>query len=515
MNRLQIQKKFVRRTADRPRKAIQRRNCVDQENKMIFERGIMFLKSHPMICSYCTVFAYLSVVCVSGCSEEPVESESSNSCNVLLVTLDTTRADHLGCYGYQKTTSPHFDALAEQGTRFDLAIAQSAVTPVSHASILTGLNPYQHGVRVIYAARAFQLSDTVPTLATVLRQRGWDTGAFVSSFAASEYYGLDQGFDHFDNGMEGNVKKQMTLQEDGHWGWGLPRNQRRSDDTTDAAIDWMKNARHPFFLWVHYWDPHDAEIIPPPAIVSRFSTASSSRVRKAVELYDSEIYFVDSQFGRLMNQLRDLDQYENTIVVVVSDHGQGLGNHNWWHHRILYQEQIRVPLIVRIPEVASTRNIKDLVRTIDIFPTIIEALGISQDNMVQGRSLMGLIQGEKEAGRIAYADQLNLYDLNAMILEKRPNDDLLYCAMDRSWKFVCRPRQPNLNELFHLETDPHEKVNLYAKNHPEALRLLGALQAFNGWVNEPFGEGGDATALERLRSLGYVGDDTEGKQGDH
>jgi arylsulfatase A-like enzyme len=425
---------------------------------------------------------------------------------VLLVTLDTTRADRFGCYGYALDTTPNFDALAADGIRFETAISTSAVTPVSHASIMTGLNPYRHGVRVLYAASAYNLPPTVPTLATILEREGWDTGGFLSSFAVSETFGFQHGFKHFDNGLTDSSQGMRRDERTGNWSWDLRSSQRRSDETTDAVLRWLESARSPFFAWVHYWDPHDPVVLPPPEILSRFPARSNTWSDKRRALYDAETFYMDAQFGRLVQALKQRGQYEDTIIVVVADHGQGLGDHDWWYHRILYQEQIQLPLIMRIPGEPVGVAVSDLVRAIDIFPTVMETLEIEPPTPVEGLSLLGLIRGRREPPRIAYADQLNLYDLNANMLKKRPDDDLLYCAMDRSWKLIYRSLRPDESELYDLQADPREQRNLFKRENLQAQRLLAALNEFGGFVGKPFGPGRDDAALERLRSLGYAGD---------
>jgi len=441
----------------------------------------------------------------ASCSESPTQSGPRGRPNVLLVTLDTTRADRLSCYGYEKKTTPNLDALAADAIRFDFAIAQSAVTPVSHASILTGRNPYSHGLRVIFAAEGYRLPRDVPTLATILGDAGWKTGAVLSSFTVSRFFGLDRGFAHWDDGVSAEGSGFQKRAE-GAWDWNLAENQRRSDATTDLAIAWLRETNAPWCLWVHYWDPHDAVLTPPAEFLrTRMPTAASSPAEQLLALYDAEVEYMDAQFGRLMAHLTETGQLDNTIVVVVADHGEGLGDHDWWHHRILYQEQIHLPLIVRLP--AGPRGVaqRELVRSIDVLPTILEAAGLAAPQGVEGRSLTEVLRADA-APRTAYADQLNLFDLNAAMLKRRPLDDLLHVAMDRRWKLIYRPRRPELSELYDLEADPRERENLYASRPEEAQRLLALLDASGGFRDEPFGEGDDPEAIRRLKSLGYAGD---------
>ncbi|HMB67848.1 MAG TPA: sulfatase, partial [bacterium] len=445
--------------------------------------------------------AIASLALAAGCGSPPDPRP-----NVLLITLDTTRADRLGCYGHERDTSPNLDALAGDGIRCDLAIATAALTPVAHASILTGLLPQNHGVRVIYAASGYRLPDAVPTLTTVLGEAGWRTGAFLSAFPVSDFYGFDRGFDTFDSGLGHTSEDVLEETREGHWGFDIEANQRRSDDTTDAALEWIGGSRDPFFAWIHYWDPHDPLLVPPRDVADRYQPEIAlSRPVQQRALYDAEIHWMDRQIGRVLDALRERGEYDDTIIVVVSDHGEGLGDHDHWYHRILYQEQIRVPLILRLPGAETGRVVKELVRTTDIFPTVLEALELDPSGQIDGWPLQDLLAGRDPGPRHGYADALILYDLNAQdLLEKRPQDDVLHCYMDARWKLIHRPLRPEESELYDLREDPRELRNVYAEEPERAGELLARLEATDPLVDGPFGEGGDAEAIERLRALGYV-----------
>ncbi len=421
---------------------------------------------------------------------------------MLLITLDTTRADHLGAYGSPKASTPNFDALAQSGTRFDLAIATAGLTPVSHASILTGDFNRDHGLRVLAALGGFRLPSDVPMLSTVLKDAGYHTAAFHSAYPVSAHFGFDRGFDVF----ESFTATETTANQET---WALDKLQRRSDQTTDMALDYVSHAKSPFLMWIHYWDPHDSARIPPQEFLPRNLPQQDGRVLSSPELYAAEVRYVDHEFGRLVEGLKQSGQWENTMVVVVADHGEGLGDHGWEFHRILYQEQIRVPLIVRIPGATQTPAVDALVRIADIYPTVLDYLGLPAPRPVNGSSLRALIEGRDDPPRMAYADQINGYDLNAKMLEKRPLDDFLYCAMDRDWKLVYRPTNPDKSELFHIAEDPRELRNLYSAEHAHAQRLLLELARTNPWVTAPFeplaNAGNLAAAQQALAGLGYVG----------
>ncbi len=449
-------------------------------------------------------------VLAAACGGSP---EKAGRFNVLLVTLDTTRADHLGCYGYPLPTSPNLDRLASDGIRFDMAISTSGITPISHASIFTGMNPDRHGLRVFYGRTGHYLEPEHPTLASILRDRSWRTAAFVSSYPASEKFGLDHGFDTFSSGVSEEVMAgdpRLRPPKDGYWqDRPTASAQRRADVTTDEALAWLDEpyvGENPFFLWVHYFDPHDPSLVPPQEVTARFGV-DGSEPDALLKVYDPEIFFMDGQFGRLIRHLRETGRYDNTIIVVVGDHGQGLGDHNWFPHRLLYQEQIRVPLIIRIPGGTRRATVGAVTRTIDIMPTVLQALGIDPPETVQGSDMTAILSGPAEKGRIAVAEALNTLDDHAPPQLPPHQKDLLFMVMDREWKLIHHAGEPGNNELYHLLEDPEESNNRVAAEPEEVKRLMTALEG-SGIMqielvdpDEPM----DEEALEKLRSLGYVG----------
>lgn len=451
----------------------------------------------------------LLALCVSalaaGCSRRAPEEY-----NLVLVTLDTTRADYLSCYGGPAGITPNLDAVAAEGTRFDLAISSAAVTPVSHASILTGLYPMEHGLRVLSAAGGFRLPSKVPTLSTVLHGNGYATAAVHSAFPVSAHFGFKPGYDVFES-----FDAPIEVGTDKHF-WDVRQFQRRSDETTDIVIRKLAEAPVPFFLWVHYWDPHDSEKIPPPEFLPADLPRTPptpelphGEIAASKELYAAEVRFVDAQFGRLVKSLKDEGEWDHTIVVIVADHGEGLGDHGWHHHRILYQEEIRVPLIVRVPGAKQVKSVAGLVRTIDILPTVLDYLGLEAPRPVSGESLRALMDGGPDEKRKAYADQINGYDMNAAMVKNRPLDDFLYCAMDAEWKLIYRPAHPEATELYHIAVDPHETKNVLAQAPEAARRLERELAQYNGWVTAPLAPIADpgnlAGAKAVLGRIGYIG----------
>jgi len=442
-----------------------------------------------------TFFALTLSLALLGSGCEPPAPKH----NVLLVTLDTTRADYLGCYGFDEAT-PAIDTLASRGTRFDLAISSASVTPVSHATILTGRSNRAHGLRVFAGPGGFVLPEGVPTLAEILRGEGYATGAIHSAFPVSSYFQLDRGFEHFDD-----FDATIAATPDGVKRWSMKDFQRRSDETTDRVLTYLAETADPFFLWVHYWDPHDADLLPPDYALEY---DENDRFRKG--LYAEEVRYVDEQLGRVVAQLDASGRSDSTIIAIVADHGQGLGDHGWVGHRILYQEQVRVPLVFVVPGIEQELVVEELVRSMDIAPTIFDILGLDAPAGTTGASLRKLMTGKPEAPRLAFADQINGFDENASMVRKRPFDSFLYVAMDQRWKLTYRPTFLEGNELYDLESDPKELDNLFDKHPDIVLRLMKELAFEDPWVTEAFEridvEGRDV-ADGAMNDLGYSGED--------
>lgn len=449
-------------------------------------------------------------IAIPSCRDSsPTASTAKKPPNVLLITLDTTRADRLGCYGYSRPTSPNIDALAADAARFEVAVATSALTPPSHASILTGLYPHHHGLRVIYGPVGHFLSDVHPTVAAILRARGWQTGAFISAYPASERFGLNHGFETFatdvaESVMVQNPRKRMPRDVR----WARRRRalaQRRADATTDEALAWLERARRPFFAWVHYYDPHDPSLIPPEEVTDRFSF-SQEDPNPQLAVYDPEIFFMDAHIGRLFERLEANGEYDDTVIVVVSDHGQGLGDHGWFQHRLLYQEQIRTPLIVRAPTGPRGQVMGALASGVDVAPTILAAAGVAVPETMDGRDLLGAKAGGDSAKRIALAEALNTVDFHAHRGLPKHQKDLLFCAMDREWKLIHHRNHPENSELYDLANDPGESTNVATQHPQEKERLLrwlrdsGAMKIEKVESDAPL----DEDSIRMLESLGYI-----------
>ncbi len=436
--------------------------------------------------------------------------------SVLLITIDTTRADHLSCYGWPETTSPNLDRLAERGVLFERAYVQASVTPVSHACILTGLHTYNHGLRFLHGYEMTTLPDSCTTAAEFFHDAGYDTAAFVSAFPVAKRFGLHQGFDVFDQDFltgpeEGRVSQQGTINT------GL--NQRRADKTTDLALAWLKKQHDPFFMWVHYFDPHDPMVVPPTDFVDP-SALTGTQQEKLRSLYDAEIRFMDQQIGRLFDKL-DLD---NTVIAVIADHGEGLGDHDWWTHGILYEEQIHVPMIVAAPSVPAGRRVPHNVRSIDLLPTILDVAGFDAQAQpaMDGQSLVPLFEPDApDPGLTIYSDALDLkmyrfatLDPAIRFVDRKP--DMLLSLIIGDHKYIHHFMHHQESELFDLAQDPDESHNLAQASPEIVMRMRQELQALDCLPKRPEQTEKPMSDEDarRLRSLGYVGGDEEEEEDD-
>ncbi len=426
--------------------------------------------------------------------------------NVILITLDTLRADYLTCYGSSRASTPHLDSLAQSGVRFSRAQTASAVTPVSHATILTGRLPYEHGLRVLAGGGGFQLADDQPSLAAIFKKAGYRTAAIQSAFPVSRTFGLKQGFDVFED-LDGTFQKGTSKTAAA---WDVNSLQRRSDATTEMSLEFIDSSEQPFFLWIHYWDPHDDLLLPPDEYTAQhpISRKGKPTTQYATELYGMEVGYQDEQIGRLLDGLRKRGLMEDMLIAATSDHGEGLSDglkrHGWFNHRMTYQEQLHVPLLFTGPGVPKGLTDSRVVSTADLAPTLLELAGLAPTQGAGG-SLLPLGKDARPSDRMAYSDQVNAFDWNAGLIYKRPDSAFLYTVTDGDWKLTYRPHMPfEASELFHLTLDPGEKHNKINKNPDQFRTLAEDLAARSPWVFEPFdGVGMDKSSQDALANIGY------------
>jgi arylsulfatase A-like enzyme/cytochrome c-type biogenesis protein CcmH/NrfG len=388
------------------------------------------------------------------------------------VTIDTLRADRVGCYGHTSASTPVLDALAARGVRFETAIAHVPLTGPSHASILTGLGPLGHGFR---ENAGFVLPAQVRSGVEDLREAGYRTAAFVSAFPLDRRFGFDRGFDVYDDHLPKGNDPRRT-----------PYVERFADATTDAVLRWLEApaeaAGRPFFLWVHYYDPH-APYEPPGELAARFRTAP----------YDGEVAFADQQLGRLLRALEERGHLARTLVVAMSDHGEGLGDHGEGTHGLfVYDSTLEVPFIVAGPGVAAGRVAPTVARGIDVLPTLLDYAGLPLRSELEGRSLRPAIEGREMSDAPAYAE--SLYP------QREFGWAPLFAWRTARLKLIEAPRP----ELYDLVKDPGETDNLASRRDARFAGMRQTLEVELSRVAPSAAAELDPEAAERLRALGYV-----------
>jgi arylsulfatase len=420
--------------------------------------------------------------------------------------VDTLRADHLGCYGYFRETSPTLDALAGESVVFEWCLSPIATTLPAHASLFTGTYPLEHGIlaNIRHGGSRFEPSPHLRSAAEFAREAGYRTAAFVSAAPVKRETGIAAGFETFD-------------EPEGY--------DRPAGETNERVLAWLRErVATPFFLWVHYFDPHYRYEPPEPfdelfrsdgaleahlaergfAESSSNALGESMTARDAVNAYDGEVRYVDRELGRLLATLREQGLWQDTVLVLVGDHGEGLGQHAQLGHGCIYGEQLRVPAMIRAPGLPP-RRVPWLVSLVDILPTALALIGSDIWNafLEQGSGLDAL---DPSVARIR-----PLLAQRSM-RESRARECPPFALTTPEWKLLVEPGGGQ--KLFHRPTDPHELRDVSA-DHPSVVEeLQGELQAEidrQRAVGARLGEGRDASAeamspelLEQLRSLGYV-----------
>jgi arylsulfatase A-like enzyme/Flp pilus assembly protein TadD len=417
--------------------------------------------------------------------------------NVLLISIDTLRADHVGAYGAEAKTAT-IDALAEGGVVFERSISSAPITLPSHASLFTGTYPIFHGVR---DNGSFRLDDEHVTLAETFEGAGYRTAAFIGSFALDSRFGLDQGFEHYDDfyGDTGGYRlvrlQEGAAEPGGREFYDYTISERPADDVLGPALDWLIGlGDEPWFAFIHIWDPHHPYLPPSPF-----------RESHPDDLYTGEIAYVDEALGRFLRELEEAEELSNTLVVLTADHGEGLGEHGEKTHGMFaYESTLHVPLILQWQDVIpARRRVPARVRLIDLAPTILELAGLPPQETHQGESLVSLILDPSgEEGREIYFEAL-ANNLNR-------NWAPLTGVYNGSFKFVDLP----IPELYDLETDPKENRNLYEEQEDKGRELRSSLQqvvaAFSTEESRKAEtENLDSETVSRLQALGYVVDPAE------
>ena len=422
-----------------------------------------------------------------GFSSVPQSPSPRSAPSVLLITVDTVRADHVGCYGARNIKTPAMDALAAQGVRFDDALTPVPITLPAHAAILSGTYPIWNGVRDFTSP---PLRPSVGLLAEAFARHGYATAAFVSAFVLDSSWGFKRGFETYDDQFDAH---QFETQNPGTI-------QRRAGETVDHLLAWFKTynsrtaAAKPFFVWLHLYDPHSPYDPPEP-----FHT------RYAGHLYDGEIAYADSQLGRLFDYLHKTGAYNQTLIVMLSDHGESLGEHGEDEHGFfIYRSTLRVPLILKLPRSPGMKDegrvVHAPVGTIDVAPTLLELAHIQDplNRQFQGSSLAALALGQSATSeRPVYSESFYSRDSFGW--------SPLRSVSTSRYQYIAAPHP----ELYDLGQDPGQKHNVYELHGAETAALRDQLQGIERRYTDNTTSSNPASSLspetvEKLRSLGYI-----------
>jgi len=417
-----------------------------------------------------------------GCGNSS-ESSTPAPRSVVLITIDTLRADRLGCYGYERAVTPNIDALAGRGVLFERAFSTVPITMPSHTSLLTGTIPPYHGVR---NNGGYKASTGLVTMAEVLGERGYNTGAFIAAHVLDSQYGLDQGFDVY-----GDVPQTQI-------GMGLWMSERPAENVNAEGFAWLDTLPEdePFFLWLHYFDPHRPRTVHPDR------PASLQGVDYPDWEYDMEVWHADRQVGEVLKKIEAMGRTDETLIVLGSDHGEGLGEHGEHTHAYYaYQGVLHVPLIFAHPSLPQGLGVRRFVSNVDVLPTVLELVGAPAiDTPPPSESLTPLFEDPELSGNPVYFECYNSYinygwaPIRGVGLAK--------------YKLISVPK----GELFDLDRDPAENRNLHAQLPDAAEQLerhLAALLADNVRPEELGPNSKELSDEERARllALGYMGGD--------
>lgn len=408
--------------------------------------------------------------CISSCGKP-------GRPDVLLITLDTTRSDYLSCYSRDHAETPHIDGIAAKGILFTNAFTTAPVTLPAHASLFTGLYPPSHGVR---NNGMYRLAEGIPTLAWVLCMEGYSTAAVIGSFVLDSQFGLDSGFEVYDDEFEARTGNKPSF----------AYVERDAESVTDMAISLLGEEHPPRFLWVHYFDPH-YPYTPPPPFDEKFPA----------DPYAGEVAYVDACVGRLLDALARLSRGREPLVIVVGDHGEDLGDHGEKSHGIfLYESTVKIPLLMasagRLPEGVRCETPVSLV---DIFPTILDILGMDPETIkLEGRSLLESLHQGEGTERALYLETLT------------PLENMgwspLTAVISGDYKYIRAPR----GELYDVRKDPGERENLLDREKERGEKMKALLDSLESRLHPQSPERGTATwevddrTREKLASLGYI-----------
>ncbi len=464
------------------------------------------------------IIVTLLATAISACGAAP--APAPEPINLVILSIDTLRPDHLGLYGYPRATSPNLDRFAQRSVVFDQAVTVQVSTAPAHGTILTGRYPGSHGIQ----RNGMRLNPGVPTLAEIMAERGLATGAFVSGWTLQRHTGLDRGFSVYDDELDGPSAGA----------------RRAGDLTTKAALTWLGAqvaAERNFFLFLHLFEPHwpydppaqdalrflrgqyELTTISKPVHINRLLSVNRLNPfeqREYVARYDGEIFVADRLADRLLDSLDELGVAHNTVVIVLSDHGETLFEREWTmdHGTRPYEEQARIPMVLHIPgDPSAGRRVADQVSLLDVVPTLLDVLGIKNPGGVQGRSLLPLVRGQAAATapRPAFITARSVPERVPHIHAPLTSRGLIRAVRLPGIKLIEYPLPNGIRhpELFDLSEDPGERVNQAETGFDTVLALhreLERWQTDSGTDPDPEAPILDPEVESALRELGYIDD---------
>ncbi len=391
------------------------------------------------------------------------------SVNIVLITLDCVRPDYLGCYGHNNAVTPNIDSLALQGVLMERTYSHSSVTGPSLMSLFTSRFPFDHDVRF----NGSPVTSDLPMIAQILQKNNYRTAAFVGGYMLNSKFGFNNGFDFYDDNMTDSFMESMIFKICGYYkDWGgikVRKFSRNANRVTDSARKWLVSADmdKPFFLWLHYFDAHDQFRLPQPLNYYYFRRRN----------YKQNVEFIDYHVGRLVDDLKKRNLFENTLFIITSDHGESLNDHKFQgkdyhgHASFAYDVTLRVPLIFCGPGLGSGEYSKQPFRHVDILPTLLNYLHLSHetDDSFEGKNLLAALKdGSVGEGYEIYAETL-------VPTVRIPPEAEWRVLIRWPWKFVLRP-QSNQEYLFNLEKDPYERNDVFSHDSKVAQDLKKRLE---------------------------------------
>ena len=426
------------------------------------------MKLIEVLIYFVSLLCFLLVLVITSAPMSVTNTANEKQQNVLLITIDTLRADRLSCYSTQHVQTPNIDSLAEKGVLFSRAFANTSTTLPSHTNILLGVSPLYHGV---HDNLNFVVREDFMTLAEHLKANGYATAAYVGAYPLDARFGLDQGFDIYNADYPHDYYAELSALE------------RRAEEVVDKACEGIKDAKWPWFIWVHCYDPH-LPYEPPEPFRSRF----------AENPYDGEVAYVDLMMGKLLDCLKEEQLYDETVIVFTGDHGESLGQHGEISHGFFaYNSAIWVPLIMKVPGI-KPNSIATSVSHLDIFPTICDVISIKKPSFLHGDSLLPALEGKKLSDRTIYFESMYPFYSHGWAP--------LMGFIERNEKFIEAP----IPELYDLGKDFDEIENLAEQTKLDKYRkrLEKIIRDLSSAGNVQAKERADPATLEKLRSLGYI-----------